>query len=102
VPDHNVIEATSISALEAMATGLPVVASSIGGLSELFSCQEGILVPPRDPEAIKTAWVSLLEDPVLAQSLGQKAIAKVRKEYANEQWLSKYTTIISRVLKEDN
>ncbi len=101
VPDHNVIEATSISALEAMATGLPVIASSIGGLSELFSCQEGILVPPRNPEAIKTAWASILDDPSQAQSLGQKALAKVKKEYANEPWLSKYTTIIGRVLKGD-
>lgn len=49
-------EATSISVLEAMATGVPVIASNIGGLKELIEDgQNGYLVPEKDPKALALA-----------------------------------------------
>lgn len=49
-------EATSISALESMASGVPVIASNIGGLKELIADgQSGFLVPEKDPKALAKA-----------------------------------------------
>jgi phosphatidylinositol alpha-mannosyltransferase len=56
-----------------MAAGLPIVASSIEGYSELLTDgNEGILVPPRDEQALAEAVCSLLQDRVAAIAMGAR------------------------------
>lgn len=55
-------EAFGVAALEAMAAGLPVVACNTGGLREIVSAENGLLVPPEDVPAIAEAVASLLRD----------------------------------------
>lgn len=60
--------------LEAMATGLPVVATTVGGVPELIRDDEdGLLVPPHDPEALGAAIRRLAADPELRLRLGKAA-----------------------------
>lgn len=60
--------------LEAMATGLPVVATAVGGVPELLRDGEtGVLVPPRDPAALGGAIGRLAADPELRARLGRAA-----------------------------
>src|SRR5205807_9332006 len=67
-------EATSILMLEAMACGKPVIASRIGGLSEVIEhCRTGLLVPPEDSDALAASVVTTLSDPVLGRKLGAEA-----------------------------
>ena len=64
-------EGAPVSILEAMAAGLPVVASSVGGVPELVADGEtGLLVPPGDPAAMAAALGRLLEDVDLRRRLG--------------------------------
>jgi glycosyltransferase involved in cell wall biosynthesis len=64
-------EGFGVACLEAMAHGRPVVATSVGGLLDLVVDGEtGILVPPRDPVALRTALERLLADPDLRRKLG--------------------------------
>jgi glycosyltransferase involved in cell wall biosynthesis len=64
--------------LEAMACGKPVVASAVGGLAEIItSGQNGLLVPPDDPEALAEQLIGLLHDRPQRQHLGQNARAYV-------------------------
>ena len=64
-------EGLPISVLEAMAAGLPVVATSVGGVSELVVDGEtGFLVPPADPRALAEAVGRLLRDPELRHRFG--------------------------------
>lgn len=66
-------EAFGIVLLEAMACGLPIVATRVGGIPEALRDQaEGLLVPPGDPRALADALCRLLGDPNLARSLGEK------------------------------
>jgi phosphatidylinositol alpha-mannosyltransferase len=66
-------ESFGIVLLEAMAAGVPVVASDIAGYrSVLTNGMEGLLVPPKDPEAMADAIVSLLNNPSLCRAMGQR------------------------------
>lgn len=69
-----VAEATSRSALEAMACGRAVIASAIGGLAELIqSGDNGLLVPPGDIVSLAQAIERLLSDSELAAKFGERA-----------------------------
>jgi len=63
--------------VEAMASGLPVVATAVGGMPEVLEeGRAGLLVPPRDPQAIADAIVRLMDDPPLAADLARRARAR--------------------------
>jgi glycosyltransferase involved in cell wall biosynthesis len=71
-------EGFGLAAAEAMAHGRPVVASAVGGLLDLVDDGEtGLLVPPRDPAALRAALERLLADPALRRRLGAAARARV-------------------------
>ena len=62
--------------LEAAACGLPIAATTAGGIPEIVSDgSSGLLVPPRDPEALAGAILRLLEDGALARRLADRARA---------------------------
>ena len=82
-------EAQGLSVLEAMALSRPVVASNVGGIPEMI--QDGItglLVPPRDPQALAGAIVRLLEDHPLADTLGRAGHNLVHSRFCIEQMIS--------------
>ena len=69
-------------AAEAMSSGLPVVASRVGGLPEVVQHGEtGLLVPPRDSSALASALIRLLEDEGLRRSMGQAGRERVLRTF---------------------
>ena len=67
--------------LEALATGLPIVASRVAGVPTVIEDGvEGLLVPERDPGALAAAVAALLDDPEWAARLGRAARARVERE----------------------
>lgn len=66
-------EGTPNSVIEAMAHGLPVIASEVGGIPDLLTPETGILVPPGDAAALAEAMRRLASDPHLRSAMGRAA-----------------------------
>jgi glycosyltransferase involved in cell wall biosynthesis len=76
-------EGLPMSVLEAMAAGVPVVATAVGGVPELVRDDEtGLLVPPRDPGALAAALGKLAADPELRRRLGGAGRRRVENEFS--------------------
>jgi glycosyltransferase involved in cell wall biosynthesis len=85
--------------LEAMAAGLPVVATSVGGIpSVLDGGRAGRLVSPRDPDALAGALASLLQDPEERARLARLGRERVRTNYSLEAGVWQHQQLYQRVL----
>jgi glycosyltransferase involved in cell wall biosynthesis len=83
-----------MTVLEAFAAGVPVVASNLGGLSELIEPGvDGDLVPPDDADALAVALSGFLRRPQVALAMGANARAKARREFDPARHLTRLTTI---------
>lgn len=76
------VEGQSLSMVEAMAAGLPFVASRVGGIPECVDhMREGILVRPSDPSALAGAIERLMADPALSMALGKMSRERYEREF---------------------
>jgi len=73
-------EGLGIAILEAQACGVPVIASRVGGISDIIKDgKTGILVEPKNPEAISQAIIKIFSEPEFAQKITQNAKANLEK-----------------------
>jgi glycosyltransferase involved in cell wall biosynthesis len=81
VPSHR--EGFGVACAEAMASARPVVASAVGGLLDLVADGEtGLLVPPRDVTALRSALERLLADGELRRRMGEAGRERVRERFS--------------------
>ncbi|MBF0188950.1 MAG: TIGR03088 family PEP-CTERM/XrtA system glycosyltransferase [Magnetococcales bacterium] len=84
-------EGTPLTVLEAMACGLPVVATAVGGVPDLVhSGKTGQLVPPGDPERLAAALVSYVQDGEKSQRHGEAARKRVEQTFDLNLTIRKY------------
>ncbi|MGC8691195.1 MAG: glycosyltransferase [Caldisericum sp.] len=83
--------------LEAMANGIPVIATKVGGIPEVIEDgKDGIFVEPENPEELSKAILMLLDDDNLRNLISSNAYKKVKEEYSIE----KYTKTLLSLYKE--
>lgn len=84
-------EAFPNALLEAMAAGLPVVASRVGGVLEVVQHERtGLLVPPRDPHALATEMLRLMSDPQLARGIAAAGREFVLRRFSFDRMVSAF------------
>ncbi len=80
LPSHT--EGTPLSIVEAMAQGIPVVATAVGGIPDTLGPDAGLLVPVGDVDALARAMTRLAEDPALRASMGRAGRARYEATYS--------------------
>jgi glycosyltransferase involved in cell wall biosynthesis len=94
-------EPFGIVALEAMSMGKPVIAARSGGLTDIVVDGEtGLLVAPGDPQALRVAIQSLLDDPALRAHMGALAKQRVR-EFQAKSVISRFEQVYQELLEAD-
>jgi len=88
------------ASLEALAAGLPVIATDVGGVSEqIIDGVNGRLLPPRDVRAFAQAMVGLANDPKLREAMGNAAREHVRRHFSMEQMTAEYLRIFNGAVR---
>src|SRR3989344_9134034 len=90
----SVKEGFPFSILEAMAAGLPIVSTNVGGILEMITnSATGVLVEPKDPQAMADAITSLLSDQIQVDRLGRQAQQAVREKFSLERMIKETTKV---------
>jgi glycosyltransferase involved in cell wall biosynthesis len=93
-------EGTSNSILEAMAAGRPVIATDVGGNREVVRHGEtGLIVPPRNPDALASALSELLCNPARCLRMGVAGAALVRDQYSRRGMVQATVAVYQAVLE---
>jgi glycosyltransferase involved in cell wall biosynthesis len=94
-------EPFGIVPLEAMACGVPIVATAVGGLVEsVVDGVTGLHVPPRDPDALASALSSLLGDQPRRRRLGRAGVQRVRSRYTWERVAADTEAVYGGVVRQ--
>jgi L-malate glycosyltransferase len=94
-------EGLGTSLLDAMAAGKPIVATRAGGIPEVVAHEEtGVLVPPRDHDAMAEAIVRLLKDDTLRRKMGDAGRARARSLFSAERMVQNTLNVYQRVAME--
>jgi L-malate glycosyltransferase len=94
----SITEGLGTSLLDAMAARKPIVATATGGIPEVVVDNEtGLLVPPRDHQAMADALVRLLKDPALRERMGAAGLARARQKFSAERMLKNTIRVYERV-----
>jgi L-malate glycosyltransferase len=88
--NSSISEGISLTILEAMAAGLPVVATHVGGTPEIVDTTCGRLVPSRDADALARTLAALAADATLRQTLGRAARARVEQRFTLDRMVREY------------
>lgn len=95
------IESFGLAALEAMACGVPVVCSRVGGLPEVVrDGVDGFLVPPRDVEAMASRSLEILTDPGKRETMGRSGRERASSRFCSDKIIPLYEDLYRSVVGE--
>src|SRR5207249_9601000 len=87
-------EGLPLSVLEAMACGLPVVCTAVGGLRDLVAeAENGFVIAPGDVDALTDLTARLLRNNTLRRQMGRNNVAKIKNDYGLDVIAKKIGTL---------
>jgi glycosyltransferase involved in cell wall biosynthesis len=94
-------EGNPLSVMEAMAAGKPVVSTAVGGVPELVEDGCGLLVPPRDAQALSKAMSHMLENPSARRSMGEKSARRAVERFDLRVMTEAYEDLYKKLVAGD-
>ena len=91
-------EGLPVAVLEAMAAGLPIVATSVGDVPKVVVKDTGLVIPPKKPDMLAAAVGSLLDDPERIECLGAAAKAHVNRHYSAQAWVDRLLEVYNEAM----
>jgi glycosyltransferase involved in cell wall biosynthesis len=83
-------EGTPVALLQAMAHGLPAIASNVGGVPAVIAhLDTGLLVPPGEPDRLADAMARVLEQPETGRGLATRARESIARRYGTQEWIAR-------------
>jgi glycosyltransferase involved in cell wall biosynthesis len=95
--NSSISEGVSLTILEAMAAGLPIVATQVGGTPEVVNESCGRLIPARNPSGLAEVLLMLGDNPECRRTLGRQARERVESHFTVERMVDQYRTIYARL-----
>ena len=96
-------EGMPLSLLEAMAAGVPAVATRVGGVGEAIEDgKTGLLVPPGDRHSLAESIIKLLENPTVARQMGKAAQETVVRRFSLAKMVQAYQEIYTELIQRRN
>tara|TARA_B000000441_G_C21748683_1_gene360001 strand:- start:1627 stop:2781 length:1155 start_codon:yes stop_codon:yes gene_type:complete len=93
-------EGFSNAILEAMASGLPTIATNVGGNSEIIKNKiTGLLFKPKDKNEIINTMIEIMENKPLSEKLSKEALKTVNEKYSTKKMVESYIDIYKKALK---
>jgi glycosyltransferase involved in cell wall biosynthesis len=90
-------EGTPMCLFEAMESGAPLVVTKVGGVPDVVSEKEALVVPPEDPPALAAAIRTLIGDGISAETRAIAARQRLRSEFNLEVWLARHHELYRRL-----
>jgi glycosyltransferase involved in cell wall biosynthesis len=94
-------EGLCITVVEAMATGLPIVATKVGGIPEsVIDGYNGFLVPSRNPEALADRILKLVENPDIRAQMGERSRKIAEEKYSLDKMFADVERLLSVLIEK--
>ena len=98
LPSHNAVETLPLAIMEAMAAGVPVIASRVGSVPDMIvDGINGKLISPANAEELAAAITELIEKPELARAIADAGRRTVHERYTLEKMILNYTRLFERL-----
>jgi glycosyltransferase involved in cell wall biosynthesis len=94
-------EGNPLSVMEAMAAGKPMICTAVGGVPELVEEGCGLLVPPRDAQALSKAMGHLLENPSARKAMGEKSARRAVERFDLKIMTEAYEDLYKKLVADD-
>ncbi len=87
-------EGVPLVLLEAMASGLPCVATDVGGVADIVSRESGVVVPPKAPDLLAQAMLRLVEDDRLRERMGRAALIEANRHFRFDTMVDRFMDVL--------